>query len=206
MEDRNAFVFESKWKLAISSPVYEDQCDKIVKQKQIHIQIQIQTKRQKNTNTNTKWTLPARFTKIGVPEGRVEGKSRLCNFAIHGNKFRGRWEKSLEEKDSIKSFFFPRNVSSHYPLFSGTAARSCFLRHTLEHTQKHWTVRTSSLESQDRGFASSLGTLTFSMGAPSKDMLSYFEKTLSSFLPYEVRDFNLLDFLQSRTSKLIQHT
>ena len=32
----------------------------------------------------------ARFTKIGVPEGRVEGKSRLCNFAIHGNKFRGR--------------------------------------------------------------------------------------------------------------------
>merc|ERR1711971_1388839 len=25
----------------------------------------------------------------------------------------------------------------------GTAARSCFLRHTLEHTQKHWTVRTS---------------------------------------------------------------
>jgi len=31
-----------------------------------------------------------RFTKIGVPEGRVEGKSRLCNFAIHGNKFRGR--------------------------------------------------------------------------------------------------------------------
>ena len=35
----------------------------------------------------------ARFTKIGVPEGRVEGKSRLCNFAIHGNKFRGRWEK-----------------------------------------------------------------------------------------------------------------
>ena len=35
----------------------------------------------------------ARFTKIGVPEGRVEGKSRLCNFAIHGNKFRGRWKK-----------------------------------------------------------------------------------------------------------------
>ena len=156
------------------------------------------TKTNTNTNTNEKWSSAARFTKIGVPEGRVEGKSRLCNFAIHGNKFRGRWEKSFEKKDSIKSLF-PQNVSLHYSLFSGTVARSCFLQRTLEPTQRRWTVRTSSSESLDRGFASSLGTLTFSMGEPSKDMLSYFFFSLMTHEWLEVRDFTLLDFLCNHT-------
>ena len=116
-------------------------------------------------DTNENLSFSARFTKIGVPEGRVEGKSRLCNFAIHGNKFRGRW-KILRKK------FSARIVSLH-SLFSGTVARSCSLRRTPAPTRKHWTVRTSSSESLDSGFASSFGTLTSSMGELSKK-ISFF--------------------------------
>ena len=129
-------------------------------------------------NTDEKSSFAARFTKIGVPEGRVEGKSRLCNFAIHGNKFRGRWKilrksfwKILRKKFSARSLI-PRIVSSH-SLFSGTAARSCSLRRTPAPTRKRWTVRTSSSESLDSGFASSFGTLTSSTAELSKK-ISFF--------------------------------
>ena len=52
--------------------------------------------------------------------------------------------------------------------FSGTEAKNCSLRRIREPTQRRWIVRTSSLGSLDRGSDSSLGTLTFSMEAPSK--------------------------------------
>ena len=31
-----------------------------------------------------------KYTKIGVPDGLVEGKSSLCTFQIHGSKFKGK--------------------------------------------------------------------------------------------------------------------
>ena len=111
--------------------------------------------------------------------------------------------KSFEDKDSIKSFF-PRNVSLHYSLFSGTVVRSCFLRRTLEPTQRRWTVRTSSSESLDRGFASSLGTLTFSMGEPSKDTNSYFFFSLIWTTWGQRLQYSWFS-LQSHTSKQFCH-
>ena len=77
------------------------------------------------------------------------------------------YEKVLEARSLM-----PRIVSSH-SLFSGTVARSCSLRRTPAPTRKRWTVRTSSSESLDSGFASSFGTLTSSTAELSKK-ISFF--------------------------------
>ena len=122
-------------------------------------------------DTNENLSFAARFTKIGVPEGRVEGKSRLCNFAIHGNKFRGRWKILRKKFRKILRKKFSARIVSLHSLFSGTVARSCSLQRTPEPTQKRSIVRTSSSESLDRGFGLSLGTLTSSMGEHSKYLL-----------------------------------
>lgn len=55
----------------------------------------------------------ARFTNIGLPDGNVEGKSRLCNFAIHGNKLRGR-NRTEELFSPTYPGTYPKDINCNY--------------------------------------------------------------------------------------------
>ena len=68
-----------------------------------------------------------KYTKIGVPDGQVEGKSSLCTFQIHGSKFKGKNKtgelfsptypgKKIVKKTYLIDKFLLRNLPKEYKM------------------------------------------------------------------------------------------
>eukprot|EP00090_Calanus_glacialis_P014380 TRINITY_DN23170_c0_g1_i1.p1 TRINITY_DN23170_c0_g1~~TRINITY_DN23170_c0_g1_i1.p1 ORF type:complete len:870 (-),score=100.53 TRINITY_DN23170_c0_g1_i1:1263-3872(-) len=63
-----------------------------------------------------------KYTKIGVPDGQVEGKSSLCTFQIHGSKFKGK-NKTGELFSPTYPGTYPKNIKCGYKFIGDPGQR-----------------------------------------------------------------------------------